>query len=246
MALILKGLRSEVVTVDLNTANEIVIPGSGNANRDNEVERAEPTDDDDSSDDSEDVNENNNLTSSMVSGRDNDEDNLPPNIEPALVSGGVASQLESPTGFNDFDDAETPVNELDILSNSSARTYSYSFNLDEIDLVNQLSVDQNIRRATQAIQFDVNVLASAFLDELDSSKQHFISDRLAIGTPEVAVSAASLLTVGYFVWNMGSGILLSTFMSSLPTWAAFDVLPVISSSANDDEDDESIEQMVDA
>ena len=60
------------------------------------------------------------------------------------------------------------------------------------------------------------------------------------------MSAASLLTVGYLVWNLGSGLLVSTFLSSLPTWSALDVLPVISKSAIDDEDDESIEQIVDA
>ena len=119
-------------------------------------------------------------------------------------------------------------------------------NIGEVQLINQSALNQGSRYETGVTLFEADLLASAFLDELDSASQHFIKDRLAIGTPEMAVSAASLLTVGYLVWNLGSGILLSTFMSSLPTWAAFDVVPVISDAKLNEEDDESIEQMVDA
>ncbi|MDA8563884.1 cadherin-like domain-containing protein, partial [Mariniblastus sp.] len=240
-----QGLQSQVVTVDLDVANEIIIPGSANTNRDNEVEQDESTDDD-SGDDSDNGDVGEDSPTSTAPGRTGDEDASSAGDQPGLVSTGLVAASDSLNDFNNFDDDETTLIESDILSDGSARTYSYSFNLDEIDLTNQLSAGQNIRRTAYATQFDVNVLASAFLEELDHSKHDFIRDRLAIGTPEVAVSAASLLTVGYLVWNMGSGILLSTFMSSLPAWAAFDVLPVISSSGIDDEDDESIEQMVDA
>jgi hypothetical protein len=174
-----------------------------------------------------------------------DEDSLTGDL-PTLVSDGLVSSSVNQVEFNDFDDDETTVIESDNLSSGAVRTYSYAFNLEEIDLLNQLSEDKNMRRSAQGIQFDANILASAFIEELDSSKRHFIRDRLAIGSPEVAVSAASLLTVGYLVWNLGSGLLVSTFLSSLPTWSALDVLPVISKSAIDDEDDESIEQIVDA
>jgi hypothetical protein len=233
------GLQSEIVTVDLNVINGLAIPGSGDPDRD------EFGDDNDSNNGDDDSQDGDTVASTAPRTNVEDEDSLTGDL-PTLVSDGVVSSSVNQVEFNDFDDDETTVIESDNLSSGAVRTYSYAFNLEEIDLLNQLSEDKNMRRSAQGIQFDANILASAFLEELDSSKRHFIRERLAIGSPEVAVSAASLLTVGYLVWNLGSGLLVSTFLSSLPTWSALDVLPVISKSAIDDEDDESIEQIVDA
>jgi len=240
-------LQSEIVTVDLNVIGEVSIPSRGGNEPSNEPSN-EPTNDTTSNDDGDDSgdSDNDNLAPSMPVMPDNTENTTSPDSLPALVSNGVVSVSDNPIDFNDFDDDETTQIDSDNLSTQLGRTYDYSLNIEEIQLINQFSLDPNNQRSASAVQFDVNVLASAFLDDLDSSKQQFIDQRLAIGTPEVAVSAASLLTISYLVWNMASGILVSTFMSSLPAWSSFDILPVISSSITDQDDDESIEQIVDA
>ena len=231
-------LQSEILSVDLNVI-EFLIPGSNN-------EATEDTDSNDDDSDSRDSDEDENPAAPMILMPNTVEPSPAPDSLPSLVSDGVISASDNTIEFDGFDDDETTQIGSDNLSSRSDRTYGYSFNAEDIELIRHLSLDQNNRRLTRSIEFDADVLASAFLDQLDSSTQHYINDRIAIGTPEVAVSAASLLTVGYLVWNLGSGILVSTFMSSLPAWASFDVLPVISSAIAENEEDESIEQMVDA
>ena len=231
-------LQSEILSVDLNVI-EFLIPGSNN-------EATEDTDSNDDDSDSRDSDEDENPAAPMILMPNTVEPSPAPDSLPSLVSDGVISASDNTIEFDGFDDDETTQIGSDNLSSRSDRTYGYSFNAEDIELIRHLSLDQNNRRLTRSIEFDADVLASAFLDQLDSSTQHYINDRVAIGTPEVAVSAASLLTVGYLVWNLGSGILVSTFMSSLPAWASFDVLPVISSAIAENEEDESIEQMVDA
>ncbi len=67
-------------------------------------------------------------------------------------------------------------------------------------------------------------------------------DQLVIGS-SVAVSTS--VSVGYVVWMLRGGSLLTTFMSSLPAWQSFDPLPILERSAGDglDEDDESLESI---
>jgi len=68
--------------------------------------------------------------------------------------------------------------------------------------------------------------------------------RFATGTVTVAGSA---LSVGYVLWLLRGGVLLSSLLSSLPAWRFIDPLPVLSrggSPVDDDEDDESLEDLV--
>ena len=59
------------------------------------------------------------------------------------------------------------------------------------------------------------------------------------------ISAGTGFSVGYIIWLLRGGILLSSVLSSLPAWRNIDPLPVLSSfSSNTDEDDESIESLV--
>ncbi len=56
------------------------------------------------------------------------------------------------------------------------------------------------------------------------------------------------LSVGYVVWLIRGGVLLSSLLSSLPAWRWVDPLPILGSLARDSEDDEeddaSLEEMV--
>jgi hypothetical protein len=47
------------------------------------------------------------------------------------------------------------------------------------------------------------------------------------------------LSVGYLVWLVRGGILLSSLLSALPAWRMLDPLPVLAR-VGDDEDDEDV------
>ena len=74
-------------------------------------------------------------------------------------------------------------------------------------------------------------------------------DQTVVGST-VAVSTG--LSVGYVLWLVRGGVLLSSVLSSLPAWRLVDPLPVLAYAqkspgmAPDDEDDgESLESLVD-
>jgi hypothetical protein len=63
----------------------------------------------------------------------------------------------------------------------------------------------------------------------------------------LAMSAG--LSIGYVLWLLRGGVLLSSVLSSLPAWRMVDPLPVLASldrSSKDKEDDESLESVIEA
>ena len=59
-------------------------------------------------------------------------------------------------------------------------------------------------------------------------------DKVVVGSTAVVTTS---LSVGYVVWILRGGSVLTTFMSALPAWHAFDPLPILQSAARRDEDD---------
>ncbi len=57
-----------------------------------------------------------------------------------------------------------------------------------------------------------------------------------IVTSTVALSTG--LSVGYVVWLLRGGLLLTSFLSSLPAWHLIDPWPVLSRSRRSDEEQE--------
>lgn len=83
-----------------------------------------------------------------------------------------------------------------------------------------------------------------FMRALDDHREGVLEVRLE--NESIVSTAAGLIAVGYLTWIVkGSGALLSAFVSSLPAWQSFDPLLVIEASGRRDDDDESIEEMVD-
>jgi hypothetical protein len=64
--------------------------------------------------------------------------------------------------------------------------------------------------------------------------------------PLLSFSATSFVTVGYLVWAVRAGALVSTFIS-VPAWTQFDPLPVIEKGipVNLADEDDSLEKLVD-
>ena len=88
-----------------------------------------------------------------------------------------------------------------------------------------------------------------FVKELDEQRE-LIHERdyfqhTVVGS---TMTVTTGLSVGYVVWLIRGGVLLSSLLSSLPAWRWVDPLPVLASLARDsedDEDDESLETIVD-
>ncbi len=76
-------------------------------------------------------------------------------------------------------------------------------------------------------------------DQIDSSVS---TTTLTIGA---TVTATTSITVGYVVWVIRGGILLSSVMANLPMWRLMDPMAILNAVDGAEEDDESLESMVD-
>jgi hypothetical protein len=59
-----------------------------------------------------------------------------------------------------------------------------------------------------------------------------------------AIATTTGLSVGYVVWLIRGGMLLSSVLSSMPAWQIADPLPILAGSKKDDDDDESLEKII--
>jgi hypothetical protein len=86
------------------------------------------------------------------------------------------------------------------------------------------------------------------VNSLDAVKKEMADDnqlnRVYLGS---AIVSSVGLSVGYVVWLIRGGLLLSSLLSSLPAWQILDPLPILARKKGDDqsEDDESLESILD-
>jgi hypothetical protein len=90
----------------------------------------------------------------------------------------------------------------------------------------------------------------ALLSALDGVRASLQEEgRYAAGAVLAAAAVAMGLSVGYVIWLLRGGVLLSSFLSSLPAWRLVDPLPILGHLDDDDDDndgsaDDSLEYMV--
>ncbi len=60
-----------------------------------------------------------------------------------------------------------------------------------------------------------------------------------------AIAASTGLSVGYVIWLIRSGMLLSSVLSSMPAWRLADPLVILSGRGEEDDDDESLITIID-
>jgi hypothetical protein len=78
----------------------------------------------------------------------------------------------------------------------------------------------------------------AMLDALNEMRQSLNEEgRFAASTLALAAAGALGLSVGYVIWLLRGGILVSSLLSSLPAWRLVDPLPILGR-LDDDEDDD--------
>lgn len=86
-----------------------------------------------------------------------------------------------------------------------------------------------------------------YSNDLADAVQDIKDGRPTLTTAIVGGTAAvsTGLSVGYVIWTLRSGILITGLLSSLPAWRFIDPLPILSGRVNADEaDEESLESLV--
>ena len=86
---------------------------------------------------------------------------------------------------------------------------------------------------------------SWFWKALDNNKSQLQSEsgltELLMGS---SAALASSITVGYLVWLIKGGQVLAAVMANLPAWRLIDPLPILSSIADNDDDDDSLQTII--
>jgi hypothetical protein len=83
------------------------------------------------------------------------------------------------------------------------------------------------------------------IDKVVASEDSIIADTPPQVVEKIVVGSAAVvstsLSVGYVIWILRGGSILTTFMSALPAWQSFDPLPILQSFDRRDEgDDDSL------
>jgi hypothetical protein len=111
--------------------------------------------------------------------------------------------------------------------------------------------DQGPERADRLVRVHNLMAARAYLNmvnSLDDLKKEVAGDiafnHTILGS---AIAMSTGLSVGYVVWLVRGGMLLSSLLSSLPAWQILDPLPILARKKDDDlsDGDESLESILD-
>jgi hypothetical protein len=101
-------------------------------------------------------------------------------------------------------------------------------------LRNDIATAQSVALAS----FKASLGDTEWMTELDRMREDIdaqLPAQSALVVSSVAVTGS--LSVGYVLWLLRGGLLLSSLLSSLPAWTVIDPMPVLSRSGHDDEDE---------
>ena len=121
-----------------------------------------------------------------------------------------------------------------------SRTYTYQGRSDVLALLELYSTGTNFDPNVVLSEFDSDRQITLFFSDLDTATTTFLSEKLNIGLPEVAFSAASLLTAGLLTRMIHGGIMLTTLVTQTHAYQYFDIASIL-----EDGKQESIESIVD-
>ena len=88
----------------------------------------------------------------------------------------------------------------------------------------------------------------SFNDKLKKSVQEMQDNNITLSNTIIGGTSAisTGLSVGYLIWTLRSGILMSSLLSSLPAWRFVDPLPILEGKINQDDDQESLESLIES
>lgn len=91
-----------------------------------------------------------------------------------------------------------------------------------------------------------SILRQANLDQTIDTIERQVQEtsRPASLTIGASVTATTTMTVGYVIWGIRGGILLSSVMANLPMWRLMDPMAILSASDSLTEDEESLQEIV--
>jgi streptogramin lyase len=134
----------------------------------------------------------------------------------------------------------------------SVRDYDYSSsNIRDATMVKPSGLAILITKLNEQLNFFDDpfrlINEESFSAKLNDMREEITTDTK--GSEKIVGSSLSVtagLSGGYVIWLVRSGVLLSSALSSLPTWRFIDPLPVLSGSRSDSrgESDDSLESMV--
>lgn len=122
----------------------------------------------------------------------------------------------------------------------TAKTYTYQGRSDVLALLDLYSASTNFDPNVVLSEFDSDQQITLFFSDLDTATTSFLSEKLNIGLPEVAFSAASLLTAGFLTRMIHGGIMLTTLVTQTHAYQYFDIASILENGKQ-----ESIESIVD-
>ena len=108
-----------------------------------------------------------------------------------------------------------------------------------------------LQRADQQADLRHRMAARAYLNmvnSLDDVKKEMageiVFNKTVLGS---AIAVSTGLSVGYVIWLIRGGMLLSSLLSSIPAWQILDPLPVLAGRKGEDDldDDESLASIID-
>jgi hypothetical protein len=112
--------------------------------------------------------------------------------------------------------------------------------------------DRDRQRAEEQADLHNQMVARAYLNmvnSLDDVKKEMAGEiafnKTVLGS---AIAVSTGLSVGYVVWLIRGGMLLSSLLSSIPAWQILDPLPVLAGRRGEDDldDDESLASIIDS
>jgi len=195
----------------------------------------------------------------------------PPSSEPEPAAGDAgatdAETVSPPLSGDNGDVGNSGGFSLTGPANSFAEAYRATGKLNPVQVIINSALLNNevpastpllatLNRALEAISGDLNALESlktsldngGFQRQLNQL-QNEIRMHLSLDKNTVASSLAvsTSLSVGYVLWLVRGGVLLSSLLSSLPAWRLIDPLPILghlNRTKNGDDDDDSLEGML--
>jgi hypothetical protein len=189
-------------------------------------------------------------------------------VGPITASGGGSS-----AAFEFADDAEKKENTAETSANRTSGDGNQQNGTSEgesgvfssmVNLIQASGSDNYVSTGDSGLVTRVFATAAAIEEKLTNSTQftEYLSKLetalqqtpVVVGfeMPAYASAGASLFTVGYVAWLIRGGVLLTSFMSSLPSWQSFDPLPILENAGSGDGDsdadgsDSSIAELVDS
>lgn len=123
---------------------------------------------------------------------------------------------------------------LDFIQDQPLDAFALSAALESVDIMEGYSLTDNDR----------------FLQGLDEVRRELgdidLDKKMVIGSSTIVSSS---LSIGYILWLLRGGVLLSAMLSSLPAWRVIDPLPILHGALESnqaDDDDESLQSMIES